>query len=80
MRHFLLIYDHGSQRLLETREFGVREAEQATLAYEEAEVIYRGRPEIEIVLIGADRLETIMQTHGHYFDETSAVTKYLTGV
>lgn len=80
MHHFLLIYDHKSQRLVETREFRDREGALATRAYQDAEVTHRDDPWIEIVLIGADHLETIKQTHGHYFDDTSAVAKYLTGV
>lgn len=33
---------------------------------------------IEIVLIGADSIDTIHRTHGHYFSTDDAVERYLT--
>jgi hypothetical protein len=32
-----------------------------------AEYSLRERPEIEVVLVGADSLETVKKTHSHYF-------------
>jgi hypothetical protein len=63
--HFLLVYSHDEQRLLEQDEF--RDATKATRAYADAEASYRGKNNFEIVLIGSDSIETIMKTHGHYF-------------
>lgn len=37
----------------------------------EAEDAYRGRTDIEVVLLGSDSLETLKQTHGHYFESAS---------
>jgi hypothetical protein len=78
MQHFLLIYDHKEQRLREAREFSASECKQATAAYEEAEYEHQGDANIEIVLIGADSIEVIKRTHGHYFDNTDRLAKYLT--
>jgi len=69
--HFLLIYDHDQQALLDALELGSR-AEDAARIYTEYEQRYRGRPGIEIVLVGADTLDTIRQTHAHYFAGTTA--------
>lgn len=81
--HFLLVYDYDRQELVEQREF--HDAEEASLAYADTERRYRdgnlpvGSETVEIVLVGADSIETIMRTHGHYFDR-EAVSPYLTGV
>lgn len=77
MQHFLLIYDHKRQELREQRAFGDRERNQATQAYQDAEQQCQNDPDVEIVLIGADSIETIMRTHGHYFRDTDPLAKYL---
>lgn len=65
--HFLLVYDLDRQQLVsEPRQF-VDPAE-ATAAYAAMEEHHRHDPHLEIVLIGADSLETIKSTHGNYFD------------
>jgi len=63
--HFLLVFSHAEQRLLDTRHFA--SSDEATKAYRDAEEKYRGRSDLEIVLVGADSLATIQRTHGHYF-------------
>lgn len=68
--HFLLVYSYGEQRLLENKDF--TDPAEAAAAYRAAESRYRGRSdEFEVVLVGADSLQTIMKTHGHYFSEPS---------
>lgn len=78
--HFLLVYDHGRQRLLEQKAF--TDALKAAAAYAAAEKQHRNDRDLEIVLVGADSIETIKQTHGHYFMETltEAGSRYLAGV
>lgn len=80
MKHFLLIYDHKAQTLRDKREFGVGEAEAdaATAAYQAAEREYRTDPDIEIVLIGADSLDTVRRTHGHYLSSEDRLARYMT--
>jgi len=69
--NFLLIYDHEQQHLVETLNLGNR-AEEAARTYAEYERRYRGQKSIEIVLVGADSLETIKRTHAHYFSDSAA--------
>ena len=64
--HFLLVYDHKQQRLVARHEFSNGAA--AASAYAELEAQHRDERDLEIVLVGADSIDTIMRTHGHYFD------------
>jgi hypothetical protein len=64
--HFLLVYDHARERLVRRHEFA--DAAEAAAAYTELERENRGKADIEIVLVGADSIETIRQTHGNYFN------------
>ena len=67
LTHFLLVYDFSRGELAEApREF--TNADEAAAAYAELEREHRGDPNLEIVLVGADSIETIKQTHGNYFD------------
>lgn len=77
--HYLLVYDLKQQRLVETREF--RDAQKAALAYAALETVHRGDNDLEIVLVGADSIDTIMQTHGQYFHAVAGQPdKYLVEV
>lgn len=78
MIHFLLIYDHQSEMLLDQRVF--TDAEEAAEAYSDAERNAFGREQLEIVLVGSDSIETVHRTHGHYFGRVPAASKYLAGV
>ncbi len=67
--HFLLVYSYGEQRLIE--QYDYRDAQEAAAAYNDAEARYRGRnDEFEVVLVGADSIDTVMRTHGHYFSSS----------
>lgn len=68
--HYLLVYSYSEQRLIEKSDYN--DAAEASAAYRDAEEMYRGRSdEFEVVLVGADSIETIKRTHGHYFLEPS---------
>lgn len=67
--HYLLVYDHRQQKLLQAVPFD--DDEEAAEAYGRLEREHRNDPDLEIVLIGSDSLETIRQTHGNYFDGES---------
>jgi len=69
--HFLLTYDMRQQTLT-VREF--TDAAEATDAYGRAELEHLGDRNLEIVLVGADSLDTIKKTHGHYFTKAGAIT------
>lgn len=74
---FLLVYDLTLQRLVSQRRFD--DGAEAAAAYAAAEAENRGRTDREIVLVGADSIETIRRTHAHYFAPTSAAPPYLAG-
>ena len=78
MIHFLLVFDHDKSELVSQEQFDDPKA--AADAYSKAERAHHDEPRIEIVLVGADSIETIHQTHGHYFAPDSNPSKYLTGV
>jgi hypothetical protein len=69
--HFLLMYDHKQAKLVDQKRF--RDPGEALAAYAEWEEEHRWDPNLEIVLVGADSLETIMRTHGHYFERPAQV-------
>lgn len=75
LQHFLLVYDFGAQRLVSQKEFG--DGNEAATAYAALESKYRGRDDLEIVLVGADSIETIKRTHAHYFDAVEADSPFL---
>lgn len=65
--HVLLCYRYEDQSL-DFEQFS--DTEEATRAYaaKEAEMANgSSSSEYEVVLVGADSLDTIMKTHGHYF-------------
>ena len=75
IQHFLFVFDHKEERLIEMIPFGV-DGERAVEAYSAKELEFQGQRRIEIVLIGSDSIETIKRTHANYFDQTDASSKY----
>jgi hypothetical protein len=78
--HFLLVYDREQQKLVFTCDYA--DAAKALKAYEAMEEKHRADSNMEIVLVGADSIETVMLTHGNYFDEDAeaSASPYLAGV
>ncbi|MBS4728538.1 hypothetical protein MSM1_09360 [Mycobacterium sp. SM1] len=77
--YFLLVYSFDQGLLVHQEEFSDRDV--AIQAYDAMERKYRGCLDgYEVVLIGADSIETVMKTHGHYFhrSETSMFSEFLT--
>jgi hypothetical protein len=70
LHHFLLIYDLNAGCLVEQLDMG-EDGEAAAAEYSRSEAEYRDREGFEIVLVGADSIETIRQTHAHYFNGTA---------
>lgn len=66
-RYFILIYD-VPRRELEVHEFE-SDYESATEAYTNFERTHRDAPGMEVLLVGADSIDTIKITHSHYFAE-----------
>lgn len=69
LKHFLLVFDPASGREADVTEFTDNEA--ALDAYGDAERLFRGRPGVQVVLIGADSLATVKKTHSNYFDDSA---------
>jgi hypothetical protein len=79
MIHFLLVYDRQQGKLVHQRPF--TDSAEAVAAYEAMEEEYGDAARhMEIVLVGADSLETVMLTHGNYFDAQPSASPYLEGV
>lgn len=78
--HFLLVYNLDLQKLVYEQQF--EDAEKAAAEYARLEAEHRGDSDLEIVLVGADSLETIKTTHGHYFDGNApaSASPFLAGV
>jgi type II secretory pathway predicted ATPase ExeA len=71
IRHFLVIFDSEHQRLIAAHDVGV-DRDEAMRRYEECEREYGlSRTRIQIVLIGADSLETVKRTHSQYFSPSA---------
>lgn len=75
MVHFLLVFDHAKGVLIHQEQFA--DATKAAEAYSDAEEDHRGEPDLEIVLVGADSIDTIRLTHGHYFASSPLASRYL---
>ena len=67
LEHFLIIFDTDAQELRDAVQLGAN-ADAAVNAYAEYEQKYRNETGVEIVLIGADSIDTIRRTHSQYFD------------
>lgn len=62
--HFLLMHDPGRGRL-DIMEFD--DADAGMAAYGALELEHLDDRNLEIVLVGADSLDTLRRSHGHYF-------------
>jgi hypothetical protein len=76
--HFLLVYDRKQRKLVVQRPYS--DAIEAVKAYEDLEERYKNEHHMEIVLVGADSIETVMLTHGNYFDAIPSASPYLAGI
>jgi hypothetical protein len=65
IKHFLLTFDVGRETA-SVREFG-DDYDAALEAYDAAEEQHRHDPQIEVVLLGADSIDTLRKTHSSYF-------------
>jgi hypothetical protein len=79
IKHFLIVFDH-EKGVMEDLIFFEEDGDRAVAAYSAKEKDLQNRKLVEIVLIGADSLDTVKLTHANYFDGSVAVSKYLEGV
>jgi hypothetical protein len=66
IKHFLVIYD--IENALAHVEPFERDYERALDAYSKAEEKHREDPNVEVVLLGSDSMETLERTHSSYFE------------
>jgi hypothetical protein len=69
IKHFLVVYDPATGEA-EVKPFGT-DYDAAQAAYAEAEQANGLETKLDIVLLSADSLETIKQTHSSYFSHGS---------
>ncbi len=77
--YFLLVYSLEQTRLVHRSEF--KDQTEAIRAYDAAEHEYGVTTDrFEVVLVGADCVEQVKQTHGHYFSasDISLFSEFLT--
>jgi hypothetical protein len=67
MSYFLIVYDRAAGELRELRSFADSDREGALAARFAREREEQGRPDIEVMLLGAASEEALRQTHGRYF-------------
>jgi hypothetical protein len=78
LRHFLVVY-HVAESQVELTEFSWERYEEALDAYREAEDAHRDEPAVEVVLLSADSMDTLMATHGRFFQQSRRhVDDYIT--
>src|SRR5947209_2465638 len=78
LRHFLVVY-HVAEGTVEVAEYSHDEYEAALDAYKATETKYRDAPEAEVVLLSADSRESLMATHGRFFEQSRRhVDDYIT--
>jgi hypothetical protein len=67
IKHFLVVYDiaAGNADVTEYADY-----EEALERYDELEKQFLDSDEFDIVLLGADSLDTIKRTHSSYFETT----------
>ena len=71
LQHFLILFSLKDSKLIELEPFGA-DVDGATAAYSALEREYRARDDhedFEIVLVGADSIETVRHTHSRYFEK-----------
>jgi hypothetical protein len=85
IRNFLIVYNWRESKLDHWRDIDRAVSdrkltpEQARDLYLEYERRFKPADGYEVVLVGADSIETLRRTHGHYFDsvETNPFTELL---
>jgi len=78
IQHFLLVFDHHRGELVEVQSFG-DDAERALSAYAAVEERHRSDPQMDIVLVGSDSLDTVKITHANYWAGVPT-SRFLAGI
>lgn len=76
--HFLIVY-RVAEGVAEVSEYAHEQYEEAIAAYRATERAHEQEPEVEVVLLSADSLESLMATHGRFFEQSRQhVDDYIT--
>lgn len=67
MNYFVVVYDRLSGESSVLRTFSAEERAQAMQNRFELEDEFKDRPNVEIVVLGADSQDSLMRTHSRYF-------------
>ena len=73
MKHYLVIYDRRKGQIIRHR--SQPNAEQAIVARFDAEREFRGKPDIEIVVLGAESWDSLRRTHSRYFKDVQELAE-----
>lgn len=78
LRHFLVVY-RVADGIAEVSEYAHDQYEAALDAYRATEEVHRDEPDVEVVLLSADSHESLMATHGRFFEQSRQhVDDYIT--
>lgn len=78
LRHFLVVY-RVAEGAAEVAEYPHDQYDAAIDAYRVKEEAHQAESDVEVVLLSADSLESLMGTHGRFFDESRQhVDDYIT--
>jgi hypothetical protein len=75
MNRYLIVYDRRAGAIVAVEEFDTSEREKALPRRFELERAYRGRGDIEIVVLAADSREELLTTHARYFRTLEELTQ-----
>ena len=67
MKFFLIAYDRRQGKLLDMKEFPEGQRARALRERFAREVVERDRPDVEVVLLGAESQADLEKTHARYF-------------
>ncbi|MCP9485171.1 MAG: hypothetical protein MSC30_04885 [Gaiellaceae bacterium MAG52_C11] len=69
--HFLIVFDRADQQVVTAERFV--DGELAAERYAAMEREHGNEPNMEIVLVGSDSIETVRRTHGNYFGDEAGL-------
>lgn len=75
MNYYLIVYNRRHGRLVMDREYGHSQRGQALTARFAQERLHRGDPDIEVVVLGSESREALVQTHSRYFKSLPELTE-----
>jgi hypothetical protein len=78
LRHFLVLY-RVAEGVAEVSEYSHNQYEAAIDAYRATEKAHEQGRDVEVVLLSADSVESLMATHGRFFEQSRQhVDDYIT--